>query len=73
MEKSIKLHSPLWSGFACQEHSVSAEAEGGLLSCKNSDNQRYFPLRDPENPCKVTLTPITDKQYHSLPGYLSNA
>ena len=30
---------------------------------KNNDNKRYFPLRDPENPFKVTLTPITEEQY----------
>lgn len=35
-------------------------------SKKNNDNQRYFPLRDPENPFKVTLTPITEEQYRSL-------
>ena len=33
---------------------------------QNNGNQRYFPLRDPENPYKVTLTPITEKQYRSL-------
>ena len=32
----------------------------------NNDNKRYFPLRDPENPFKVTLTPITEEQYRSL-------
>ena len=35
-------------------------------SKKNNDNKRYFPLRDPENPFKVTLTPITEEQYRSL-------
>jgi hypothetical protein len=35
-------------------------------SKKNNDNQRYFPLRDPENPFKVALTPITEEQYRSL-------
>lgn len=35
-------------------------------SKKNNDNQRYFPLRDPENPYKVTLTPITEEQYRSI-------
>lgn len=28
--------------------------------------QRYYPLRDPENPYKVTLTPITEEQYRAL-------
>ena len=32
----------------------------------NNDNQRYFPLRDPENPFKVALTPITEEQYRAL-------
>lgn len=32
----------------------------------NNDNQRYFPLRDPENPFKVTLTPISEEQYRAL-------
>ena len=36
------------------------------MSKKNNDNKRYFPLRDPENPFKVTLTPITEEQYRSL-------
>jgi hypothetical protein len=35
-------------------------------SKKNNDNQRYFPLRDPENPSKVTLVPITEEQYRAL-------
>ena len=35
-------------------------------SKKNNDNKRYFPLRDPENPFKVTLTPIAEEQYRSL-------
>lgn len=35
-------------------------------SKKNNDNKRYFPLRDPENPFKVTLTPIIEEQYRSL-------
>ena len=32
----------------------------------NNAKKRYFPLRDPENPFKVTLTPITEVQYRSL-------
>ena len=32
----------------------------------NNDNQRYYLLRDPENPFKVTLTPITEEQYRAL-------
>ena len=36
------------------------------MNKKNNDNKRYFPLRDPENPFKVTLTPITEEQYRSL-------
>ncbi|MBS5594073.1 MAG: sigma-70 family RNA polymerase sigma factor [Clostridiales bacterium] len=32
----------------------------------NKDKQRFFPLRDPENPFKVTLTPITEEQYRSI-------
>lgn len=32
----------------------------------NNDNNHYFPLRDPENPFKVTLIPITEEQYRSL-------
>lgn len=35
-------------------------------SKKNKDNQRFYPLRDPENPFKVILTPITEEQYRSL-------
>ena len=35
-------------------------------SKKNNDNQRFYPLRDPENPYKVTLTPITEEQYRAL-------
>ena len=33
---------------------------------KTNDNRRYYPLRDPENPNKVTLVPITEDQYRSL-------
>lgn len=33
---------------------------------KSNDKRRYYPLRDPENPFKVTLTPITEEQYRSL-------
>ena len=29
-------------------------------------NQHYYPLRDSENPSKVTLVPITEEQYRSL-------
>ncbi len=36
------------------------------MNKKNNDNKRYFPLRDPENPFKVTLTPITEEQYRAL-------
>lgn len=33
----------------------------------NNDNQRFFPLRRaPENPFKVTLTPITEEQYRAI-------
>ena len=32
----------------------------------NNVNQRYYPLRDPENPSKVTLVPISEEQYRSL-------
>ena len=35
-------------------------------SKKTNDNQRFYPLRDPENPFKVILTPITEEQYRSL-------
>ena len=28
--------------------------------------ERFFPLRDPENPFKVTLAPITEEQYRAL-------
>lgn len=33
---------------------------------KNNDNPRFYPLRDPEIPSKVTLTPITEEQYRAL-------
>lgn len=33
---------------------------------QNNDKQRYYPLRDPENPTKITLISITEEQYHSL-------
>lgn len=30
------------------------------------EKNRYYPLRDPENPHKVTLVPITEAQYRAL-------
>lgn len=34
--------------------------------------ERFYPLRDPENPYKVTLAPITEEQYRALyPDILS--
>lgn len=35
-------------------------------SKKNNDNQRFYPLRDPKTPSKVTLIPITEEQYRAL-------
>ena len=32
----------------------------------NNENKRFYPLRDSENPSKVTLVPITEEQYRSL-------
>lgn len=32
----------------------------------NKEKNRYYPLRDPENPHKVTLVPITEAQYRAL-------
>lgn len=29
-------------------------------------NQHFYPKRDPENPSKITLTPITEEQYRSI-------
>lgn len=33
---------------------------------QNNDNHRFYPLRDPQIPSKVTLVPITEEQYRAL-------
>ncbi len=33
---------------------------------KNNDNQRYYPIRDAEDPSKVTLTPISEEIYQAI-------
>ena len=33
---------------------------------KTNDNQRYYPIRNAEDPRKVTLTPISEEIYHAI-------